>query len=260
MDNLSNFGRFALNLSKEAGKLILGFHNRRTEQIWTDKIHFKTVADNKSDALIRKAIRESFPNHNIHSEEGEYVNKSSEYTWICDAVDGTINLWSAFTDHFSVCIALCKNDEPIVGAICVPKREEVFIAEKGRGAFLNGKKLQPLTDANINHALVGVDSGKNRRRSHLPVLNTLLEENGINCNLGTGCASVPLCLAASGVIHGYIATDLEPEDMAAAVIINRQAGNKVTDLSGAEWKLGDRSIVVANPELHKNILALLVPE
>ncbi|MBI2035448.1 MAG: inositol monophosphatase [Candidatus Liptonbacteria bacterium] len=253
----SEVGSFTINLAKRAGGLIFDFHKRRLEQIWADRTHFKTAADDASDKLIREAIAAAFPHHNIHSEEGGYLNRNSEYTWVCDAVDGTINLWSGFTDHFAVSLALCQNNVPIVGVVYAPKRHELYFAEQGLGAYLNGKPICASKEININHVLMGVDAGKKNRTDHLLILDSLLQDSGINCDLRTGCASVPLCLAASGAIHAYMATSLEPEDMAAAVIINKEAGNKVTNIECGDWKLGDKSILTANPELHQKILKLI---
>ena len=130
-------------------------------------------------------------------------------------------------------------------------------AEQGRGAFCNGKKIQVLDEDNINKILIGLDGGKEtetfKRASLARYEERLYSSNGVTCTLSSGCASVPLALVASGKMHAYLALSLEPWDMAAGVIINREAGTKVTNVRNKEWTLDDPSILVANPLLHSNI-------
>lgn len=255
--NNINYFEVALDSAQRAGKLIMDFHNRRVEPIWTSPTHFKTEADDASEQLIREAIIEHFPDHNICSEETALLQRGSRFTWVCDAVDGTINLRTGITDHFSVCIALCEGTTPIIGIVNAVKRGELYTAEIGKGAFCNGLPIKVSELENINQVLMGVDSGKHERTNHLPYLEKLLVSEGINYAFSTGCASVPLCFVASGVMHAYLATSLEPEDVAAAVCLIREAGGKVTNSNGLEWKLGDSSILAANPVLHKKLSEML---
>ena len=253
----NNYLAFAVGIAKQAGRLIMDFHQRRLEPIWTSVTHFKTAADDASDNLIHNAIIKRFPDHNIWSEETALREKGSKFTWIIDAVDGTIGLRTGITDHFAVCIALYEDKIPIVGVINAVKRRELYTAERGKGAFCNGSPIRVSELTNINQVLMGVDSGKQERTKHLPYLEKLLEPGGISCYLSTGCASVPLCLVASGVMHAYLATSLEPEDMAAVICLIREAGGKVTNLKGKEWQLGDKSILTANSELHQKLFNFL---
>ncbi len=249
---------FAIEIAKQAGRVVMDFHTQRLEPIWTSATHFKTAADDASDNLIRIAIVKRFPDHNIWSEETASREKESEFTWVIDAVDGTIGLRTGITDHFGVSIALCKGKTPIVGVINAVKRKELYTAEIGKGAFCNGSPIRVAEEiTNINQVLMGVDSGKQERTKHLPYLEKLLGPEGINCSLSTGCASIPLCLIASGILHAYLATSLEPEDMAAVVCLIREAGGKVTNLESKEWQLGDKSILAANSELHQKLFNFL---
>ncbi len=259
----SQYLAFAINTARAAGRLILNFHKRRLEPIWTSPTHFMTEADKASDALIQKELFKKFPDHNIYSEESGLLEKKSRYTWVIDAVDGTINLRTSLTDHFAVCIALCQSTTPIIGVVYAPKRGELFTggelftAEIGKGAFCNDEAIHVSGLTDIHQVLMGVDPGKHNRTKHLPYLEKLFSPEGITCAMTTGCASVPLVLVAKGVLHAYLATSLEPEDMAAAVCIIREAGGKVTNLEGKKWQLGDVSILAANPELHEKLFQFL---
>lgn len=250
------FLHFAKRIAQEAGSLIMVYHERRREPIWTSPTHFKTAADDASDALMRKAIVEAYPDHNILSEEGLSRERQSRYTWVLDGIDGTIGFRTGITDHFSVCVAFCEEWTPVVGVVYAPKRGECYVAAKGNGAFLNDQAIRVSDLVNINQVLMGIDSGKHNRAANIPYLKKSMQPGGITCYLCTGCASVPLCLVGSGVYHAYLATSLEPEDMAAAVCIIREAGGKVTNLALEDWKLGgqDASILAANPVLHENLV------
>ncbi len=137
--------------------------------------------------------------------------------------------------------------------INAPLRKELYSAEIGKGAFLNGEPIHVSNTVEISKVLMGIDSGKFNRDAHLPFFKRAMAKDGITCPFCTGCASVCLALVASGGLDAYLATSLNPEDMAAAVVIIREAGGKVTELKGKEWQLGDASILAANPNLHKNL-------
>ena len=254
----SEFLEFAVGVAQKAGKNIMQYHGPQLERDYTDKTHFKTLVDNKNDELARLEIAKRFPSHSILSEESAPHKGDSDLTWVVDGIDGTINFSTGYNDHFSFAIGLCRGNTPIVGVINAPKRGELYTAEVGKGAFCNSKKIQVSNLTDINKVLMGCDSGKYNRTAHLPYLEKLLGPNGITVPFMTACASVPLCLVASGVIHAYLATSLNPEDMAAAVVIIREAGGKVTNLKGTEWQLGDESILAANPELHQKLSDFLL--
>ena len=254
---MKNLKEFAILVAEEAGELLMENYGKIKRLEWNSLMHFRTKVDNQSDRLIRKRISEYYPEHNVYSEENEGLDKNSEYSWVFDPLDGTIPYTFGITDHFSISIALVKRKTPILGVINAPKRKELYVAEQGKGAFCNGSPIKVSLEENISHVLMGLDSGKETKRfkrsSIVPYLKKALSCNGIACPLYSGCASVPLCLAASGKLHAYMALSLEPWDMAAAVVINREAGGKVTTVNGKEWELGDESILTANSKLHTKL-------
>lgn len=256
-----NYKDFAISTAKEAGLILMSNYGKMQELEWNAKQHFRTEVDRMNDELIRKRIKEDFPGHNIYSEENKGINRNSEFSWVFDPLDGTIPYRYGTTDHFSVCIALAFRKTPILGVIYAPKREELYYAEQGKGAFCNNKKISVSLEENINNVIMGLDGGKEtrffKRANIASYIERLYSPDGITCFLASGCASVPLALTASGKLHAYIALSLEPWDMAAAVVLNREAGAKVTDINGKEWELGDASILVANPILHEKLLGLL---
>lgn len=258
----SNYLQFAIETALESGnEILMKNYGKMQELEWNAKQHFRTEVDRMSDELIRRKIKENFPEHNIYSEENEGVNQSSEFSWVVDPLDGTIPYRYRITDHFSVCISLIKGKTPIVGVIYAPKRGELYHAEQRKGAFCNDKLISVSLEENIHRAVIGLDGGKEtetfRRENLASFIKRIYSPDGITCFTSSGCASVPLCLTASGKLHAYMAPSLEPWDMAAAVIINREAGGKVTNLNNEEWDIKDESIVTANSKLHGKLLDLL---
>src|SRR3990167_6044185 len=117
---------FAIEVATKAGEVISGFYNERMRQSWTSRSHFKTVADDASETFIRKMVSARYPSYNIWSEEGGRSDDKSPFTWVWDAVDGTIPMFFGITDHFSVCGALCNGTTPILGVANAVKREEIY--------------------------------------------------------------------------------------------------------------------------------------
>jgi len=261
---MSEYKDFAKSVAKEAGRTLMDNYGKIQNLDWTSKQHFRTEVDKMSDELIRRRIKENFPKHNIYSEENGGVNQSSEFSWVIDPLDGTIPYRYGITDHFSVCISLLKGKTPIVGVVYAPKRKELYLAEQGIGAFCNDQPISVSLEENVNRVIMGLDGGKEtpsfRRADLAPFIKRVYSPGGITCFTASGCASVPLCLVASGKLQAYMALSLEPWDMAATVVINREAGAKVTNLDRKEWELGDVSILVANPNLHNKLYHLLREE
>lgn len=247
----------AVSIAKEAGELLLRHYGKMQKLEYKLKTNFKTEVDDLSDALIRKRIKENFPEHNIYSEEEKAIDNKSEYSWVIDPLDGTLPYTLGISDHFAVSIALAKDKKPILGVIYAPLRDELYIAEEGLGTICNYQEIKVAPNDNINKTLLGMDLGKTERTNILGIYKKLISDDGITYPVSYACASVALSLVASGKLNAYLSLKLEPWDMAAAVVINREAGAKVTNIEGKEWELGDESILVANPSLHKNLMEYL---
>jgi len=258
---MSKYLDFVIETAFEAGSLLMTNYGKVHGLDWHTRTNFKIEVDKKSDELIRKRIKEFYPDHNIFSEEDEGLKRKSDLSWVVDPLDGTIPYTLGFSDHFSVAISLARGERPIIGVIYAPKRNELYFAEDGRGAFCNNNRIKISDETDINRVVIGLDYGKEtkdfKRSSVASLYQKLLGPNGITAPVSFACASVPLCLTAKGNLHAYMALSLEPWDMAAAVVINREAGARVTNLKGREWQLRDASILSANPKLHKRLLRLI---
>lgn len=249
--------QFALELAHEAGEIMTRHYGAMHELEYKLRTNFKTQVDDEIDKHIRQRIGEAFPDHNIYSEELEGQENQSEFSWVIDPLDGTLPYAYGINDHFSVCIGLCQGKDPILGIIFAPKRNELYAAEKGQGVTLNGQPIKVSDLDDLNKAMVGLDYGKLDRARILPYQAKLLGPDGVNYTYSHACASVSLGMVAAGKMHAYLALKLEPWDMAAAVVIIREAGGRVTTVDNKEWELGDESIVVAGPSLHSKVLTLI---
>jgi myo-inositol-1(or 4)-monophosphatase len=245
--------KFALSLASKASEIIMRRREEAHALEWGLRTNFRTETDVELDALIRSEITENFPDDSIYSEEDSDKMGKSGYSWVVDPIDGTIPWFSGINNHFSVCIGLAYEGAVVAGVVNAPGRNEVYSAEDGK-SFMNGESICVSDLENINQALVGVDPGKENRDAVAEYSNALEGPDGVTSILRHGCASVPLVFVASGRMHAYLATGLEPWDMAAAVAIIRGAGGVVTNLQGDEWGLEDSSILASNPVLHKKLM------
>ena len=180
---MKNLKEFAISVAREAGELLMKNHGKIKGLEWNSLVHFRTEVDNQSDRLIRKRIEEHYPEQNVYSEEHGGLDKNSEYSWVFDPLDGTIPYAFGVSEHFSVAIALVKGKTPMLGVINAPKRKELYIAEQGKGAFCNGSSIKVSSEEEVNHVLMGLDSGKEtehfRRDSIAPYIKRVLSPNGI---------------------------------------------------------------------------------
>lgn len=252
-EQISELRNFAIGLAMECGQILMDEENKQKSLEWKLKNNFKTHVDDLSDTLARKRISEAYPSHSIYSEEADAIEQKSEYSWIVDPLDGTLPYTYGISDHFSVSIALAKNKRPIIGVIYAPKRNEMYVGVEGLGATLNGKPIKVRDVSILNKIIIGFDLGKLEREKILGIYQKLISDKGVTYPVSYGCASVALALVAKGNLDAYLSLKLEPWDMAAAVVINREAGAMVTNIDGKEWSLEDKSILVANPALHNNL-------
>lgn len=247
----------ALRAVQEAGALLKkGFGE---EQI----VHFKgeidivTEMDNRSEALISNLILHEFPDHSLLSEERGRHEGPAKYRWIIDPLDGTTNYAHGFP-FFSVAIAVELKEQLLYGVVYDPLREELFEAESGRGAFLNGERIQVSRVKELTKALLATGFPYDVRRggedniAHF--INFLKVAQAVR---RPGSACLDLCYVAAGRLDGFWELKLHPWDMAAGSLIVREAGGLVTDLKGGPYRIAGREIVASNGLIHKAMLEVL---
>lgn len=224
------------------------------------KANLVTTADKKSQQTILTIIRKNFPNHDYLAEEEGTKNTGSPFTWVIDPIDGTTNFFHTFP-QCSISIALFHGNEPVLGGVINPINGELFFAQKGKGATLNGKKIHVSKTTKIENSLLVTGFPYNR----FDRMDSLLNRFGqflASCHdvRRLGSAALDLCWLAAGRIDGYWEDNLNPWDVGAGTLILQEAGGKVTDFDGKTYKTipqYGRTICATNGKIHPQMLKIL---
>lgn len=247
---------FAINLAKQAGKIIKENFGKIEKIELKSRSELVTNVDKKIDDFVVKKIKETYPEHSILTEESGKHGKKSDYTWIIDPLDGTHNFIHKIP-LFSVSIALAHKDKVILGILYFPMTDELYAAEKGKGAFLNGKKINVSSRNLKEQNLMTYDAhiGAGDKEFKLKIINTLADY--INKFRIFGCATVNLAYVASGKSDLGILINAKPWDFAAGALIVEEANGKVTNMQGNPYKMETSDIVASNNKFHDKIIELL---
>ncbi len=256
-DFLAEAEAVAIKAAKEAAKVLMK-HFRTELRIETkgDPRNIVTIADKESDALIRKIILEKFPDHGIISEENKPVQGKSDYVWHIDPLDGTTN-YSRGVSYFCVSIALAKGSEIVVGVVYNPVTLALYTAARGKGAFLNGKKLRIAETSIMHEAVICFDFGyaQDKRLQTVEILKRMVGAKSIRIN---GAAALTLCEIAAGLANAYVHTGGYSWDFAAGALMIHEAGGVVTDSDGKTWQPNVKEgITAGNSAITSQILAIM---
>lgn len=224
------------------------------------KANLVTKADVASQKAVLDIIRKHFPQHDYLAEEDAVKNTGADYTWVIDPIDGTTNFAHTFP-QCSVSVALFYKNEPVLGGVANPATGETFLAQKGKGATLNGKKIHVSKTAKLAQALL-VTGFPYNRFTRMPELLTRFEGFLNSCHdvRRLGSAALDLCWLAAGRTDGYWEDNLNPWDVGAGILILQEAGGKVTDYSGKKYKkLPDygRTMLASNGKIHAQMLQII---
>jgi myo-inositol-1(or 4)-monophosphatase len=229
-----------------------------------DKVDFKgvsrnlvTVADRESEAFLRDMLLGAFPEHTMLGEEDHQPDQSKEYCWIVDPLDGTTNFVHGFP-HFAVSIALAYRDSIQLGVVYDPNRDELFHAERGGGAFLNGVPIAVSETAVLQEALLATGFPYDPNEAPLPPLPLfsalVYRAQGIR---RCGSAALDLCYVACGRVDGFWEVTLGPWDVAAGLLIIEEAGGTVTDLAGSALDIYHCNIASTNGKFQGELLEVI---
>lgn len=241
--------------AKEAGAIIKQYFQGDFNVENKDTINnLVTEVDTKAEAKIISVIKETFPEHSIISEEvGELLQKS-EYKWIIDPIDGTVN----FAHGIPICcvsIGLLHHDEMLMGAVYNPMMNELFFAEKGKGAYLNDKPIKVSEKSDFRKAFLvtGFPYKWPKTNEHpIKVFERIILEGLPVRRLGS--AAIDLCWVACGRFDGFWEYNLNPWDVSAGYLIVLEAGGRVTDFSGSECSVFDKETLATNGLIHNSLL------
>lgn len=214
-----------------------------------------TTADRKAEAAIIGLIKKAFPGHHILSEEAGDNRKKSDYFWIIDPLDGTTN-FSFHNPFFSVSIALAWKEEVVLAAVYIPMMGEMYVAEKGRGAFRNGKKIHvsDIVSGRVIHTFCHGSTPESVERS--VEYYRQRRSKDVDCRQ-LGSASAELAYVAAGYTESITIPGAKKWDVAAGVLLVREAGGLATDAAGSPWTLESRDMIATNGLVHGDVLRVL---
>lgn len=219
-----------------------------------------TEADLASQAKVIALIKAAFPEDGFMAEESAAVETPNRRLWIIDPLDGTTNYAHGFPAA-AVSIGFARNGEVEAGGVYDPFREELFLARKGRGATLNGRRLRVSGVPSVDKALLVTGFPYDRAEKAAFYCGFFEEFMRLSHDVRRmGVASLDLCWVAAGRNDGYWEFGLKPWDVAAGKVIVEEAGGKVTDFSGRPWVTGPAlgsETLAANPRLHAAMLRLI---
>jgi myo-inositol-1(or 4)-monophosphatase len=251
------FAERAVEIAREAGAFLKETFHTDHRIDFKGEINLVTEADRSSEEIITSRIKKLFPDHDIMGEEGTNITRGSEYRWIIDPLDGTTNYAHGFP-VFCVSIALKRMSQVVMGVIYNPVLDELFVAERGEGAFLQGKNIHVSHTRRLAEGFMATGFPYDVRENYRDVLayfNEMIPT--AQAIRRAGSAALDLAYLAVGRFDGFWELRLKPWDTAAGWILVEEAGGVVTDLSGNPYFLESPSIVASNGVIHKELMEVL---
>lgn len=250
---MENYLDTAISIARESGALLAEMYKTPIEISYKRPSDIVTEADRRSEALIIERLHKTFPGHAVISEEGGGQKIQSDYCWHVDPLDGTTNFAHKFP-VFCVTLGLVYKDEVVAGVVYDPTREEMFTAEKGAGAYLNGKRLSVSKNARLSESLLatGFPPFDDRHGLNLRLFHEFtLRSHGIR---RAGSAALDLCSVAAGRFEAFWELKLNSWDMAAGCLMITEAGGRVTSLAGGAHRIAPVEIFASNGLVHDEML------
>ena len=250
-----------LNMALRAGRKAAELIERSMERLdfltieEKSRNDFVTEIDKKSEQEIIYHLRKAYPDHAFLGEEGGQQGES-DYVWIIDPLDGTTNFIHGIP-HFAVSIACVHKGQLLHAVVIDPVKREEFTASKGKGATLNGRRMRVSPRRSMNGALIGTGipfSGfaLENMPSYIATLQDIASETaGIR---RAGAAALDLAYVAAGRLDGFWEMNLKPWDIAAGILLVKEAGGLISDFKGGNSSLESGNIVCASPKLFKPLL------
>ena len=218
---------------------------------------FVTNSDKRTEKIIMNELSLARPDYSFLAEESGLSNKSNEFRWIIDPIDGTTNFLHGIP-NFAISIGLEKNKEIICGMIFNPITNEMFYAEKGKGAYLNNSRIRVSSRKNVDECVIltggPVLSYKNKEIFFKEYENVTRK---VAATRKLGSSALDLAYLASGRCDGVFERNLNYWDIAAGIIIVKEAGGTITDFKGGDKYIEERNLLGTNSKIDKELISLL---
>jgi len=219
---------------------------------------FVTASDKKVEKILIDELQKARPNYSILSEEIGKINNDESFKWIIDPIDGTANFLHGIP-HFAISIGLEHDGEIICGIIYDPIKDEMFVAEKGNGSYLNNQRIRVSSRSKLENCIIftgGPKIGVKNRELFLK------EYNNVSSKVPTsirklGSASLDMAYVAAGRCDGFWQRDLKYWDIAAGIILVRESGGFVTDFKGEKGYIQNKTILATNSKINNEMIEIL---
>jgi len=249
--------KFIKNLAEESGEKLAGFFNKDKKLISLrgSSKEIVTKYDKIIDKLIIGQIRKNYPKDNILTEESGHIKGENNLLWIVDSLDGSGNFANQ-NPLFSVLIAFLENNEPVLSVVYAPVINEFYFAEKGSGSFLNSKKINVSKISKLESSYFFYCEGgeKNRLRT-MNILSKIYPKVADIRKIGS--AGIEIAWLSAGKGEGFWATKIDPWDIAAGVLLIKEAGGKVNDFKGNSWQIKNSDFLFSNGKITNQTLKLI---
>ena len=221
---------------------------------------FVTVSDEKVEKILIDELQRARPNYSILSEEIGLIKKDEEFKWIIDPIDGTANFLHG-VPHFGISIGLEHNKEIICGIIYDPIKNEMFFAEKGNGSYLNDQRMRVSARSKLMDCII-FTGGPSFKSNDEDKKLSLKEYEKFSSKVGTplrkmGSASLDMAYVAAGRCDGFWQRNLNYWDIAAGIILVKEAGGFVTDFNGNDKYIENKNILVTNSKINEQMIEIL---
>jgi myo-inositol-1(or 4)-monophosphatase len=242
-------------LAREAGAILRAGYNKEHQVNYKGVIDLVTEVDHQSEAFLLGQVQGKYPDHHIFSEESGIIQGSDQHIWYIDPLDGTVN-YAHHIPIFCVSIAYAADGALQLGAVYDPMRDELFSAECGKGAWLNGTPLQVSATTELQKSLLVTgfpyDAWNTEHDNFANFVHFAKLTQGVR---RLGSAALDLCYVAAGRFDGFWELSLKPWDVAAGGLIAKEAGARITNVKGHEDFISPpQSVVASAPGIHERIL------
>lgn len=264
MQTQFTFTGAAQEIARAAGALLRSHYERGVVTEYKGEVDLVTVADRETEKLLVERLHAQWPDHGIFGEEGTRARMDAEYRWYIDPLDGTTNFAHGFP-AFCVSMGLerrptgtaAEADGELVAAVIYdPLRDEMFTAEKGQGAYLNGRRIHVSNTATMAESLIATGFPSRKRHGNPNVHfyhEVTLRSHGVR---RAGSAALDLAYTACGRLDGYWEFKLNSWDTAAGVLLVREAGGQVTYVDGSPFHLESLEVLATNGKIHGAMMQL----